>query len=81
VTYDAASEAKYTKVGAISPGLAHLPSGILASVIAASFSLPRMFSVMPVAASGATAFTVTRLFASSRARDLVIPTIAAFAAL
>ncbi len=67
-------------MAAISSGWAHRPSGIRASVLEASFSLVRMFSVIAVAASGATAFTVICFFASSLAIDFVRPTTAALAA-
>ena len=80
VMYDAASEAKKTNVAAISSGSAQRPSGMRAMVFAASFSLLRMFSVIAVAASGATALTVTWRLASSLASDLVMPMIADLAA-
>ena len=49
-------------------------------MLAANFSLVRMVSVIGVAASGARAFTMMFLEASSRASDLVKPIRPALAA-
>ena len=61
-------------------GSAQRFNGMRCIMLAANFSLVRMVSVIGVAASGASAFTMMFLVASSRASDLVKPMMPALAA-